>query len=145
MLRQTNQTWTLRKVYTGFGLQLCRTSGVMVWYFACVDYVRRRHPRTFDTMLGQFCVSAGAATSGFWVVWPFEVLKNQVQAGTKVGDGQTATVLQRVKHIWKTQGGIFGLYRGILPGTLRSVFANGISMIVMQWAQRQTVKLGWRD
>ena len=32
----------------------------------------------FQTKIGQFLASAGAATFGFWVVWPLEVLKNQV-------------------------------------------------------------------
>lgn len=31
--------------------------------------------QVFQTKLGQFVASAGAATFGFWVVWPLEVLK----------------------------------------------------------------------
>lgn len=31
--------------------------------------------QVFQSKLGQFAASAGAATFGFWVVWPLEVLK----------------------------------------------------------------------
>jgi hypothetical protein len=47
----------------------------MVTYFALIDSIRRHYPHTFDSRLGQFCASAGAATFGFLLVWPLEVLK----------------------------------------------------------------------
>lgn len=142
----------------------------------------------FQSKLGQFVVSAGAATFGFWVVWPLEVLKvtctytvshmcgyaqgrarqghihacakqpagplnpsfprhktqqNQVQAGTAVGPrGAQATLLDRVKYL--AAGGVGRLYRGILPGTLRSVVSNGCSMVVMIEAQKLVTKMGLR-
>jgi hypothetical protein len=75
----------------------------MTTYFCTIDSIRRHHPEVSDTTprtptpihpsllthplyvyirkqvfqskLGQFAASAGAATFGFWVVWPLEVLK----------------------------------------------------------------------
>jgi len=47
----------------------------MVTYFVAIDSVRRHHPEIFSTASGQFVASAGAATLGFWLVWPAEVLK----------------------------------------------------------------------
>ena len=43
------------------------------------------------------------------------------------------------------RGGFFALYRGLMPGLYRSFFANGIAMIVMQYAQRQITAFGLRD
>jgi hypothetical protein len=41
--------------------------------------------------------------------------------------------------------GFFSLYRGIMPGTIRSFLANGTSMVVMTFAQRKVTELGLRD
>ncbi len=41
-------------------------------------------------------------------------------------------------------GGVSRLYRGILPGTLRSVVSNGCSMVVMIEAQKLVTQLGLR-
>ena len=40
--------------------------------------------------------------------------------------------------------GFFALYRGILPGSIRSFLANGTSMVVMSYAQRKVSQLGLR-
>jgi hypothetical protein len=44
----------------------------------------------------------------------------------------------------RTHGGISGLYRGILPGTWRSILSNGCSMVVMIEAQKLVTHLGLR-
>lgn len=192
--RQTGQSWKLRQVYTGFGVQWARTWGVMTTYFILIDSTRRHAPSLFSNPLGQFAVSAGAATLGFWIVWPAEVLKNQVQAATGIYDvrelrargitlgmvqaasGANGTaaaaataagaataastaaaavpslpaplsspsLLDRVRYLLFTHG-FAGLYRGIGPGTARSVLSNGVSMVVMLQAQRKITEWGWRD
>lgn len=55
------------------------------------------------------------------------------------------SVIQKMKIVIKERGGFFGLYRGIMPGTIRSFLANGTSMVVMQFAQRKVTELGLRD
>ena len=69
---QTNQSWSLRQCYSGFSMQWVRTWGVMSTYFCLIDSTRRHYPGAFSNPLGQFAVSAGSATLGFWIVWPFE-------------------------------------------------------------------------
>lgn len=67
----------------------------------------------FETKTGQFFVSGSSAMIGFWIIWPFEVLKNMAQAETKdVGN----TTMERVRYILRTRG-IGGFYRGIIPGS----------------------------
>jgi solute carrier family 25 carnitine/acylcarnitine transporter 20/29 len=203
--RQTGQSWALRSVYTGFGPQFVRTAGVMTTYFVLIDSIRRHAPATFANPLGQFLASSCSATLGFWIVWPAEVLKNQVQARTPIysveelrnrgitgaqiaracnGGGAVTspsaavvaaaspsaaaavaaaaaaaaapsasflpsplaspTLADRARYLLFTHG-IAGLYRGIGPGTARSMLSNGVSMIVMLHAQRKITEWGWRN
>lgn len=42
-------------------------------------------------------------------------------------------------------GGVAGLYRGLVPGVLRSIVSNGSAMVVMLKAQQVVTSMGWRD
>eukprot|EP00794_Sanderia_malayensis_P016179 gene16179-17805_t len=126
--RQTGQTWQLRGVYKGFGVTWFRTMGLMCTYFILVDTFRRNMSEQFKRpLIGPFLISGVAATVGWWVVWPLEYMKSQVQG-----------------NYGKERGGFFGLYRGIIPGSIRSFLANGTAMIVMSYAQRKVSELGLR-
>ena len=140
--RQTQQRWRLRDMYRGFGVTCCRTIGLMTTYFILVDSGRRHASDAFSTaFIGPFLMSGGAATLGWWLVWPLEYMKSQVQSGY----GPDESVLQRMKRVMKERGGFLALYRGIGPGTIRSFLANGTSMVVMQHAQRKISEWGLRD
>ncbi|XP_064477054.1 mitochondrial substrate carrier family protein L-like isoform X1 [Ornithodoros turicata] len=140
--RQIGRTWTLRKVYTGFGVTWIRTVGLMTSYFIFVDSGRRNFNEYFQRpLLGPFLISGLAATAAWWIVWPFEYMKSQVQGHY----GQNMSLLQRMSHVYREKGGFFAMYRGIVPGSIRSFVANGTSMIVMSWAQRKVTQLGLRD
>ena len=92
-------------------------------------------------MWGQFLVSGGAACSGFFIIWPLEVLKNMAQAETKgVGD----TMTERARYIYRNQG-IAGFWRGFIPGGQSVFLRNGAAMIVMAKAQKQMTRFGLRD
>ena len=54
------------------------------------------------------------------------------------------SVYARLKYTVQERG-VLALYRGILPGSLRSFVGNGFAMIVMQYAQRKVTELGLRD
>lgn len=139
--RQTQQSWQFRHLYRGFGVTWFRTQGLMNTYFILVDSGRRHVPELFSTpLIGPFLTSGVAATLGWWVVWPLEYMKSQVQGSY----GQDESVLRRMRRVLRERGGVFALYRGIGPGTIRSFIANGTSMIVMQWAQRKVSELGLR-
>lgn len=138
---QTQQNWKLRHVYTGFGVTWCRTIGLMCTYFILVDSGRRHAPELFSSpFLGPFLMSGVAATLGWWVVWPLEYMKSQVQGRY----GENEPVLRRMQRVIRERGGFFALYRGLGPGTIRSFIANGTSMIVMQHAQRKVSEWGLR-
>ena len=140
--RQTQQNWRLRDVYTGFGVTWMRTIGLMCTYFIIIDSARRHVPEVFNShVIGPFLLSGFAATFAWWVVWPLEYMKSQVQGNY----GRQQTLLKRMSGVVRERGGILGLYRGIGPGTIRSFIANGTSMIVMQFAQRKVSQLGLRE
>jgi len=139
---QTQQTWEFRGLYTGFNVTLARTLGLMTTYFCLVDSGRRHFPEQFaQPLLGPFLTSGLAATFAWWLVWPLEYMKAQVQGN--YGDKKMST-LERMRHVMRERGGFFGLYRGIGPGTARSFLANGTAMVVMSWAQTKVSELGLR-
>jgi len=137
--RQTGQTWAFKDVYRGFTMQWWRTGGLMTSYFIMLDSVRR-HTRALDSSAGQFLASGCCATTAFWVVWPFEVIKNQIQAGTK---GAGETVAERLRYLVQHHGPQ-GLVRGIVPGSVSIFLRNGAAMVVMQTAQRKFTDWGFR-
>ena len=139
--RQTQQVWKLRHVYTGFGVTWCRTIGLMCTYFILIDSFRRHIPDFFSSrIVGPFLMSGFAATFAWWVVWPLEYMKSQVQGRYGVDE----SVLRRMQRVVRERGGVLSLYRGLGPGTIRSFIANGTSMIVMQNAQRKVTEWGLR-
>jgi len=131
---QTGQVWRAREVYQGAHFQWLRTGPMMTFYFCTFDMCKRNGYT--QTVLGQFLSSGGCSLLGFWIVWPFETLKNLAQAG--VG----GTVAEQVRRM---PGGVLGLYRGIGPGSLSVFLRNGAAMIVMQLANRKITEWGLRD
>ncbi|CAD5119835.1 DgyrCDS8418 [Dimorphilus gyrociliatus] len=139
---QTQQGWKLRNIYTGFSVTWTRTLGLMTTYFILVDSGRRHFPEHFSRpMLGPFLTSGIAASMAWLLVWPIEYMKAQVQ-----GDyGKRQSSWKRLKETFSSRGGFFGLYRGLLPGVMRSFISNGSSMVVMVAAHRKVSEWGLRD
>ncbi|XP_063715660.1 uncharacterized protein LOC134843170 [Symsagittifera roscoffensis] len=141
--RQTGQSWKTMEAFNGYKITWLRTTGLMTTYFVIVDYIRRNHKEFFSRpLLGSFLVSGCAATFAWWVVWPLELMKSQVQGN--YGHAKL-TLRQRFSIVLKERGGVRGLYRGITPGTYRSLLSNGTSFVVMGYAQRKITQLGLRD
>ena len=138
---QTGLNWRFVDLYKGFSVTWIRTMGLMCTYFILIDWGRRNAKEAFETpILGPFLASGLAATAAWWIVWPFEYMKSQVQCDY----GKNMPLLQRMRLTVRERGGFLGLYRGIGPGTIRSLLANGTSMIVMQFAQKKISEWGLR-
>ncbi len=120
----------LRQCYTGFGISFLRTFGLMGTFFVLVDSLERHQPELLAIPFwGAFLKGAVCSSIGWFIVWPGEVLKSQVQAGTS-GVPDKAGAWVRLKWVLKERG-ITGLYRGIGPGLSRSLIANGASMVAL--------------
>jgi solute carrier family 25 carnitine/acylcarnitine transporter 20/29 len=148
--KQTNQGWLeaksygdalrnpfkeIRSLYRGFSLFWTRTYLVMGTFFILVDSLERHHSDWIALpIIGPFMKGGVCATLAWIVAWPAEVMKNQIQAGTKgAGEGN---IFQRAKFLLQHRGGIRGLYRGMGPGIVRSLIANGSSMIAFSFCQQ---------
>jgi len=139
--RQTMQAWHFNQIYQGFFVQWPRTGGMMTFIFCSVDTVRRwSDGKALSNPVGQFLTWGGCSMLGFWLIWPLETLKNQVQAGTVIEGIDKPSLGQRIAYL----GGPLGLYRGILPGSVSVFLRNGTASIVMGYANRKLKEYGLR-
>mmetsp|Transcript_10711 Transcript_10711/g.24408 ORF Transcript_10711/g.24408 Transcript_10711/m.24408 type:complete len:286 (-) Transcript_10711:47-904(-) len=139
---QTGQSWKFSEAYQGFFVQWPRTGGMMTFIFCSVDTVRRwSGGQALSHPAGQFLTWGGCSMLGFWFIWPLETLKNQVQADTPVqGVTGKPTLYQRYVAL----GGVRGLYRGILPGSISVFMRNGTASVVMGMANKELARRGLR-
>jgi len=86
-------------------------------------------------LIGPFLKGGVAATIGWWIIWPFENLKSQIQGNTPGPQKLWPRFFWTFKN-----GGVSSLFRGIGPGSLRSLIANGSSMIAYQLCQDMRMK-----
>ena len=138
---QTNQKWQFAEVYKGIGVVLLRNIGLL-GSFICMLDVCRRKTNFMDAKVSQFFATGVMTSAAFWLIWPFEFLKNQIQA--EKGNEFGRTYREKTRNIIRTHG-LLGMYRGILPGTLSIFTRNGASMVVMQAAQKKLTQMGFRD
>lgn len=100
-------------------------------------YMEKAHPykeMVFGkNALGTFFFTGLCATAAWWTVWPLEYMKSQIQGGY---GGKDLTLVMRLRGVVREKG-FFGLYRGLGPGSVRSFFANGMSMTVMKWTEKR--------
>lgn len=64
---------------------------------------------------------------GFWLIWPFETLKNMAQADLA---SNKLNAVQRYLKVIRIHG-FLTLYRGIIPGSQSVFLRNGAAMIMM--------------
>ena len=102
--------------------------------FVMVDVSRRKtEGRLLKHPAGQFLTWGTCSMLGFWIIWPLETLKNQIQAGMVIDGTSKPTLRQRIQFL----GGPLGLYRGILPGSMSVFLRNGTAAVVMGFSQRK--------
>lgn len=137
---QVGQKWKLSELYNGFKPTWIKAVGLMTTYFTLVDFFRR-NTNTYKTKYGVFFMNGLCATFGFLVIWPVEIVKNQVQ----MLDLKKYSILKMIKKNISQDGLFEGLLKGSLPG-LSSVFIrNGFAMITMLKTQKFLTEIGFRD
>ena len=133
--RQIGLPWNLRDSYKGFPSLVLRNIGMLGTFFCLVDIMRRR-TGLYNSLPGQFFVGGACATLGWLTIWPIENLKNQIQAGT---NGENLSWATRFKMM-RERGGIRGLYRGILPGSICVFTRNGAAFTALTIMNKTVVK-----
>ena len=104
-------------------------------FFVLNDYCARHLPALHSmTVLGPFVKGGVCASLGWVAAWPFEVVKNRVQADTSRAY-ENKSVHQMLRTLVREEG-VRGMFRGILPGLCKSFVSNGAAMIALSFAQR---------
>jgi len=120
-------------LYTGAGATWGRGTLMLTSFFVMCDYSERAAPEVMSRpVLGGFLKGGICATIAWAIAWPIEVVKSKVQGTEAQFKGQS--MLSIIQHIVKADG-MKGLYRGFLPGAMRSFVANGAGMAVYQFTQ----------
>ena len=122
------------ELYTGATATWARGTVMLTSFFVFCDYSERAAPQLMARpLLGGFLKGGVCATIAWAIAWPLEVAKNKVQ-GAEGALYKGRSTLAIVRQVAATDG-LRGLYRGILPGALRSFVANGAGMAVYQFTQ----------
>lgn len=122
------------ELYTGAAATWARGTVMLTSFFVFCDYSERAAPQLMARpLLGGFLKGGVCATLAWAIAWPLEVAKNKVQ-GAEGALYKGRSTLAIVRQVAATDG-LRGLYRGILPGALRSFVANGAGMAVYQFTQ----------
>ena len=128
---QTGGGVQLAELYTGAGATWARGTLMLTSFFVLCDYSEKAAPELMSRpLLGGFLKGGVCATLAWAVAWPLEVAKNKKQGA----DGSRLSTLAIVRQLAASDG-LRGLYRGFLPGALRSFVANGAGMAVFQFTQ----------
>lgn len=125
--RQVGEAWRLRDVYRGSGVTLTRNAFLFTFFMFNIDLSKQLVPGG----LGPFLTGAVCASGAWLVIWPLDVLKSRRQSGLYDGVSSLKLMRDLVR-----EGAMF---RGLVPGLFRSIFANGASMMVYNHVQQTLV------
>jgi solute carrier family 25 carnitine/acylcarnitine transporter 20/29 len=133
--RQLGQQWTVKSLYTGLGVTWVRCCALLGSFFVLVDATAPLR-KDLPPFLDGFAKGSVCATVSWWICFPFDVLKSQVQSTAHQGQGSAPlSMSDRARILYQTYG-IRGFFRGIVPGTLRSFVANGCAMAAYEMTRK---------
>eukprot|EP00934_Nitzschia_sp_Nitz4_P002227 Nitzschia sp. Nitz4//scaffold5_size260463//194473//195367//NITZ4_001008-RA/size260463-augustus-gene-0.19-mRNA-1//1//CDS//3329555418//2227//frame0 len=133
--RQVERGWTWSHLMDGTGITLLRNSVLFAGFMVYVDLSKQACRAglipsvlmTEDkTGLTPFAKGAICANLAWLTVWPADVVKTQRQSGNY---GEKKGITQLLQENFRNGR----LFRGVVPGLLRSSIANGSSMVVYEW------------
>jgi len=124
----------LKECYTGVGATWGRATVMLTAFFVLCDQSERAAPDVMSRpLLGGFIKGGICATMAWGVSWPLEVVKSKVQ-GVEAHRFKGQSMWTILAHTARNEG-LRGLYRGFLPGAMRSFAANGVGMAAYQLTQ----------
>ena len=116
--RQVGMQWHWSGLYQGLAVTTARNTAVIGLFWGILEASRHwRESLTDSPALRSFLAGGGCSTAAWLLVFPLDVLKSRVQA-----PHQGAAV-------------VGGLYAGLGAGMLRTIFANGLAMIIYDQAR----------
>jgi len=123
--RQVERQWNLIGLYRGSAITMLRNC---ILFSSFVLYIDLSKSLTGGVGLSPFWTGAICSNMAWLTIWPLDVVKSRIQSGNYGDKG----IVALLKDVFKS-GAIF---RGVLPGLMRSTFANGCSMVVYQWTYK---------
>lgn len=116
--RQVGQAWSVAGLYeAGLPVTLTRNAFLFASFAVYADWSKLLVPGG----LGPFWTGAVCANLAWLTIWPLDVVKSQMQSGNYRGASLFTLLADTVRS--------GGLFRGLLPGLLRSTVANGTAMV----------------
>ncbi|PRP88182.1 hypothetical protein PROFUN_04005 [Planoprotostelium fungivorum] len=118
--RQIGQSWKFRECLHGMNASLARNVPLLTFFFLFIEISKGIDisPQWRPFLTGSIC-----STLAWTIIWPFDVIKSQVQGGSR-----GTSMWQKAKMHYRNQGW-YGFFRGYGPGAARSLLANGASMV----------------
>lgn len=134
--RQVQEPWRLSRMYEGSGVTIFRNA----FLFCSFSIYRAVLPPLLAPLssssassaprLPPFVEGALCANLAWLTVWPLDVVKSQAQSG-KFRREDGLRPLLRAAFASRE-----GAFRGLVPGLVRSTFANGCAMVVYRETER---------
>ena len=135
--KQVEHSWNIKEVLNGTGITLGRNAVLFGAFVVYVDLAKQACqagyvPPVFmddkQTNLSPFAKGAICANMAWLTVWPADVVKTMRQSGNYDGNTSSLSLLKdNIKN-----GRVF---RGLVPGLIRSSIANGSSMVVYEMVE----------
>jgi len=143
--RQVEHGWNIREVLDGTGVTLARNTVLYVAFMVYIDLSKQLcrngyvpslllagdnnndddHDDDRQKTLTPFAKGAICANLAWLTVWPADVVKTQRQSGNYA----TQSTLGLLRDNLQTGR----LFRGLVPGLMRSTIANGSSMVMYEY------------
>lgn len=115
---QLAKSYKIREVFNGSKATLIRNTFLFSFFMTYIDISQQ----LFPGLLSPFWSGAICSNLAWLTIWPLDVIKSQRQSGNFNG----YSMLDLFKYNIKSGS----YFKGIVPGLLRSFFANGCSMVV---------------
>lgn len=116
--RQVENSWKFKEILSGSGATMTRNSILFSAFVIYIDLSKL----WIEGGLSPFWTGAICANLAWLTIWPLDVVKSQIQSGNFQGK----SILELLKINMKN--GL--MFRGLLPGLVRSFISNGSSMVV---------------
>ena len=132
--RQVEHGWSIREVMDGTGVTLARNTVLYTAFMFYLDmakllcrqgYVPSLLMADDRENLSPFVKGAVCANLAWLTCWPADVVKTQRQSGNYASRSNTELLMENLRN--------GRLFRGIVPGLVRSTIANGSSMVVYEY------------
>lgn len=122
--RQVGTLWSFKGMYeAGLPVTMLRNSFLFSSFAVYADWSKLLVPGG----LGPFWTGAVCANLAWLTIWPLDVVKSRMQSGNYKGVS-FAMLLVDVVHSGD-------LFRGLLPGLVRSTLANGTAMVMFTFTK----------